>query len=406
MTDRRRLAWATLVPVLLTCAVYGGVGRFGFVDLDDPYYVFANPHVQHDRGAAAVRYAFTSIVGGNWHPLVWLSFFADQRMCGLRPGPMHVENAALHAASGVLVLLLLAAATGSVGRSAVCAALFAVHPTHVESVAWISERKDVLSTAWLLAAAYAYVQYAGPITAPPKTKGSARVWYVAMVVCYALSLSAKSMGVTLPAVLILLDGWPLGRLRGRVGRRILEKVPLLAMAAVAAIVAGVAQRSVGATRAIDTTAGERMANAAVSYARYLVDLFWPTGLAAFYPFRPVPPEAAVAAAVLLAIVTVAAVRARRRRPYLLVGWLWFAGTLLPVCGLVQLGGQAMADRYVYFRRSACRSRSCGPWPTRRHRSPGPGRPSPRPPWRRWPSPAVGRRGTGGTTRRCSPGPRP
>ncbi len=168
-----------------------------------------------------------------------------------------------------------------------------------------------------------------------------------MLGCYALSLSAKSMGVTLPFVLLLLDAWPLGRLRGAVERRVWEKVPLLAMAAAAAAVAVVAQRSVGATHALATTPADRLGNAAVSAVRYAADLFWPADLAVFYPFRPVPAAAAVAAAAVLVVVTAVALRFRRRRPYLLVGWLWFAGTLVPVIGLVQVGMQARADRYVY-----------------------------------------------------------
>ncbi len=358
-----KLWLAALVPLALTAAVYAPVGRFDFVELDDPYYVYNNPALAGARGGAAVRYALTTFTGGNWHPLVWLSYFADRDLWELRPGPMHVENAALHAASGVLVLLLLSAATGSVGRATVCAAVFAVHPVHVESVAWVSERKDALSTVWLLAAAYAYVRYAGPVGRPAcgrrcsggddRRPQAGRLngggWYAALLACYGLSLSAKSMGATLPAVLLLLDAWPLGRLRGAVGRRVVEKLPLLAVAAAAAAVAVVAQRSVGATGAVATTAADRAGNAAVAVVRYVGDLFWPAGLAAFYPFRPVPAAAAAASAALLVAVTTVAVRARRRRPYLLVGWLWFAGTLVPVSGLlVQIGSQARADRYAYF----------------------------------------------------------
>ncbi len=378
----RRRALSLLIPLLLlglTLAVYWPVGRFGFVELDDPYYVYDNAALASAHGTAALRYAFTTFTGGNYHPLVWLSYLFDRWACDLRPGPMHVENAALHAVSSVLVFLLLADATGRVGRAAVCAAVFAVHPAHVESIAWISERKDALSTVWLLAAACAYVRFA---------RTARRRWYAALIGCYALSLSAKSMGVTLPFVLLLLDIWPLSRNRagpcrpeaaagrdsrdprrssdpsppretpaapatGRHGpamsaRRVLEKLPLFAMAAAASVVAYVAQRSVGATAALATTPAERLGNAALSAVRYVGELFWPVDLAVLYPFRPVPPAAAVASAALLLAVTAAALRFRARRPYLLVGWLWFAGTLLPVSGVVQIGLQAMADRYVYF----------------------------------------------------------
>jgi hypothetical protein len=332
--------WLVLVPLLLTAAVYRPVGRFDFVDLDDPYYVSNNPALTASHGTADVlRYACTTFTGGNYHPLVWLSYLFDRWAWHLSPGPMHVENGALHAVSGGLVLLLLADATGRWGRAAVCAALFAVHPMHVESVAWVSERKDCLSTVWLLATACCYVRFA---------RTDHRRWYAAMVACYALSLSAKSMGVTLPFLLLLLDAWPLDRLRGAVRSRVVEKLPLLAMAAAAAAVAVVAQWSVGATAAMSTTPVDRLGNAAVSTVRYLGDLFWPTGLAAFYPYQPVPPTAAVVSLALLIAVTLVAVRLRTRRPYLLVGWLWFLGTLLPVSGVVQIGMQAMADRYTYF----------------------------------------------------------
>ena len=365
----RRLWLAALVPVLLTAAVYAPVGRFGFVDLDDPYYVYDNPHLLHDHGSAAVRYALTTFTGGNWHPLVWLSYFADRRLWGLAPGPMHVENAALHAASAVLVLLLLTDTTGRLGRSLACAAVFAAHPVHVESVAWVSERKDALSTAWLLAAACGFVRFA---------RTGRRSWYAGTLGCFAVSLSAKSMGVTLPGVLLLLDGWPLGRLRGAVWPRVKEQLPLVAMSAAAAVVATVAQRSVGATAAIATTAGDRAGNAAVSAVRYVADLFWPADLAAFYPFRPPAVPATVAAACLLAAITTIAVVVRHRRPWMLVGWLWFLGTLLPVSGLlVQVGMQARADRYAYFPSvglSVAVSTSGGAVPTRRRsRRPGPAR---------------------------------
>ena len=341
MSTRARLMLAALVPLALTAAVYANVGSYSFVMLDDPYYVFRNDNLARLHGAAAVRYAFTTTLGANWHPLVWLSFFADRGLWHLAAGPMHVENAALHAVSGVLVLLLLADATGSLGRATACAALFAVHPMHVESIAWVSERKDALSTVWLLAAACAYVRYA---------RTGRRAWYAGLIGCYVLSLSAKSMGVTLVGVLLLLDAWPLGRLRpGTVWPRVREKLPLLALALVAGVGAVLAQRSNGAMVAITTTAAGRAANGVASTIRYVADLFWPAYLAAFYPYREVPASAAVASTLLLAIVTVAAVRFRRRRPYLLVGWLWFLGTLLPVSGLlVQVGLQSRADRYVYF----------------------------------------------------------
>ncbi len=345
------------VPALLTVlaliglvwAVYAQVRAFGFIAIDDALYVTGNPHLvaqpgsSPDHGFAAARYALTTFAVSNWAPLVWASFFFDRWAFGLAPGPMHVENVVIHGVASLLLLGALADATGRLGRSAMVAAVFACHPMLVESVAWISERKDVLSIAWLFAAVWCYARFA---------RTGRRRWYASTLGCYALSLSAKSTGVTLAGLLLLLDAWPLGRLRCRaelIGR-IAEKVPLLAMAIAVAVVTVAAQRASGAVQTIaGDPLGNRVANAVLSYVTYAAKLAWPTRLACFYPMAKTFPAAAVAAAaLLLAGVTAIALHLRRRRPYLLVGWLWFLGALVPMIGLVQVGDQAMADRYAYL----------------------------------------------------------
>ncbi len=330
-----------LVPLALfglVAAVYWPVARFGFVDFDDPD-VAMNPHVRGGLTAADVRWAVTGFAVGHWEPLTWWSLQADASAWHGRAGPMHVENAALHWAGSVVLYGLLVTATGAVGRSAAVAALFAVHPMHVESVAWVTERRDVLSTPLLLAAVWAYVRCARN-----------RRWasYGAFLILYALSLSAKATGMTLPVVLLLIDFWPLQRTDGW-GRRLLEKVPAAVLAAATAAAAAAAQRAAGAASSLaEIGVGDRLTNAVVTTVVYVVKLAVPTGLAAFYPHPGTRPAAAVvAAAGLLAAVTVLAWRQRRRRPYLLVGWGWFLVTLAPTSGVLQSGPQAMADRYSY-----------------------------------------------------------
>jgi cytochrome c-type biogenesis protein CcmH/NrfG len=347
---------------LLVCLALGAVafglyartGGFPFTNFDDFAYVADNPRVAHGLGWSSIAWAFSTLEEEFWHPLTWLSYLLDVSLFGLRPGPMHLVNAGLHAANSVLLFLALARLTRAPGRSACAAALFAVHPAHVESVAWISERKDVLSIFFGLLAVIAYTEYARR----PK------VWRFGLVVAaFAASLMAKSTLVTLPFLLLLLDAWPLARLPWRlteekrlagdvpqVGwtRAVLEKVPLLAMSIAISLVTVVAQRGGGL---VASDAGNyRPDNAIVSCVRYVGMLLWPTDLAVFYPLSPQgePAWAVLAALAALALVTALAVAARRRAPWFTVGWLWFLGTLLPVSGLVQVGSHAMADRYTYF----------------------------------------------------------
>jgi tetratricopeptide (TPR) repeat protein len=335
-----------LLLVVLAAAVYWPVYRFDFVDYDDNQYVFQNPNVQAGFSAQTVRVAFTTFQMGNWNPLLWVSFYVDHALFNLRAGPMHVENVVMHLCSGLLLWHLLIASTGRRLEAFVVAALFICHPMHVESVAWISERKDVLSTVWLFAAMAAYVHYC-------KQSPGRRVWiaYLLVVACFGLSLLSKAMGMTFPALLLLLDFWPLQRWPARSwAALVVEKLPLFALAAASAVIAATAQVYIRATATVAQVGLlSRIGNALTSYVLYLFKLIVPLRLAVIYPLAgDQSPAAVIAAALLLTCATIAAYRLRRSKPYLLVGWLWFCGTLLPVSGLVQIGATAMADRYSYI----------------------------------------------------------
>jgi tetratricopeptide (TPR) repeat protein len=348
-------SWFILLT-LLTAAVYSSVYRFDFVDYDDRDCFNTNPYIYLGLPTHAVRDAFRTTMMGNYAPLVSLSYCADQSLFHLRPGPMHVENVLLHWMAGMLLWRLLYLGTGQLDRSAIVAGLFLVAPMHVESVAWITERKDVLSTPLLLGTMICYVRFCKSVSHLHRA-----CWYVGMMVLYALSLLSKSMGVTLPAVLLLMDVWPLGRWKHPGWNHhgwnhhgwitcVLEKLPLCAIAIAAAVGAAIAQQSAGAASTL-TELGiiPRINNALVCYVIYIAKLAVPTNLAVFYQHpgnRPWP--AVIASAGLLLLATYFFCRQRIRRPWLLIGWLWFLGTLVPVIGLVQVGSQAMADRYSYF----------------------------------------------------------
>jgi tetratricopeptide (TPR) repeat protein len=330
-------------------AVFLPALRNGFVNLDDGVYVTDNPHVLAGFGLDGVRWAFRTFDSGNWHPLTWLSLMLDAQLWGAQAWGFHLSSAVLHALNAALVFVLLRTSTGSTWRSLLVAAFFGVHPLRVESVAWVSERKDVLSTFFGLLSLLAYVAWRRP-----GPDGGARWrWGVASFACLALGLMSKPMLVTLPCVLLLLDFWPLQRTGGAfvvTWRLVREKLPFFALAAAGMASTMVAQASVGALG--NTTAypfGARLANAVEAYATYLGKTFYPAGLAIPYPFRSDHDAGAVAAAALVLVVpTALAVVWRRPRPYLATGWFWFLGTLVPVIGLVQVGGQAMADRYTYL----------------------------------------------------------
>lgn len=320
---------------LLTLAVYLPVLAHGFIRFDDPYYVTGNPRVQAGLTWEGIAWAFQAIVASNWHPLTLLSHMLDCELFGMDPLGHHLTSLLLHAASVVLLFEALRRMTASTWRSAAVAALFALHPTHVESVAWIAERKDVLSGFFWMLTLLAWERY----VRQPSPKR-----YAAVALALAAGLLSKPMVVTLPFVLLLLDVWPLRREIPR-GLRIKEKLPLFALAAGACVATLIAQS--GAIHLASRFPMKlRLANAVLSYAAYLGKTLFPARLAVFYPMRTDFPAWKVAgAALLLAALTVLALRAPR---YVTVGWLWFLGTLVPVIGILQVGGQAMADRYTYL----------------------------------------------------------
>lgn len=340
------VAYAALT--LLTLAVFWPARGFDFVTYDDPTYVYDNAPVVAGPTAESVVWAFTTRHSANWHPLTWLSLMLDVALHGVEPRGFHATAIWLHLANSLLLFEFLRRTTGAVGPALFAAALFAVHPLHVEPVVWVSSRKDVLSTLFGL---IALVAHAGNVRRP------SRVRYAVSLAAFALSLLAKQMLVTLPFLLVLLDLWPLRRFEWDGWRRsaraalrlVPEKLPFFALAIAAGAVAYAAQRGGGAMRDFEEfpLAG-RLANGAVAYVLYLTKTLWPTGLCAYYPYPAAIPAWQVAGALaLLGGITAVALAQVRRRPSLAVGWLWYVGTLLPVIGIVQLGGQRMADRYTY-----------------------------------------------------------
>ena len=349
--NRLPVLLAALALALLTAALFLPALQGEFV-WDDAQYITENRVVRGGLDARTAAWAFTTFHASNWHPLTWLSHLLDVRLFGLRPAGHHATGVALHALNASLLFALLAGLTGARWRSLAVAALFAFHPLRVQSVAWIAERKDVLSGFFWLAALAAYLAYA-------RRPGRGR--YLAVAACFVLALLAKPMAVTLPLVLLLLDYWPLGRLRGAspaalppiaaLRPLVLEKLPLLGLSAASAVVTFLAQRGGGAVRSLEQfPLWVRALNAVESYAGYLGKALWPAGLSVTYPHpaRDLPLWPALLAAALLTALGAAAYRARARRPYLLAGLCWYAGTLVPVIGLVQVGAQAMADRYTYL----------------------------------------------------------
>ena len=336
-----------LVPLLLfaTLLLYCRVAHYEFLIFDDKPYVTQNIHVNTGLNFGNAVWAFTSFHEGNWHPITWLSHMADCQWFGVKPGPPHLVNVALHAVNVLLLFWLLQKATRATGRSFFVAALFAVHPLNVETVAWVAERKSLLSALFSFLTIAAYGWYA-------RSPGWKR--YMVIVVAFAMALMSKPMAVSLPFVLLLLDYWPLERyedlpLRPKWVRLSMEKLPLLLMSAASSLVTIIAQRSGGAVA--DASAlplSVRMGNAVVSYVAYVGKTVWPSKLSVFYPHpeRAWPWSDVIAAAVILVAITAAVLYFRRAR-YLVMGWCLFLITLIPVIGIVQVGSQAMADRYTY-----------------------------------------------------------
>lgn len=328
-------------------AVYGQTVQFDFVNYDD-VAIYDNPRAAHGFTRDGITWAFTAIHVGNYIPFTLLSYLADSQRAGLDPGAYHLTNALLHAANAILVFLALHALTRRVWPSALVAALFAVHPLHVESVAWVSERKDVLSVFFGLLALWAYASYA---------RKSSIVRYLLVFVLLACSLLSKPMLVTFPFLLLVLDFWPLERTELSWSSRhlwirvIAEKIPLLLLTLGACVGAVLAQRAASSMPSSEVLGfGTRVANAAVAYGRYLVLTVWPHDLIPYYPHpkNGLPLWQIISAAAFLLVTTIGAWKLRYRAPYVLAGWLWYMGTLVPVIGLVQVGGQAIADRYTYL----------------------------------------------------------
>jgi protein O-mannosyl-transferase len=379
---RRSKLWICLALVAVTLSVYWPLTRAEFITYDDVDYVVQNNHIGQGLSWQGFLWAFHSGTCGNWHPLTWLSHMLDVQLFGVQPGPHHLVNLLFHIANTLLLFLLFQKLTGALWRSAFVAALFAVHPLHVESVAWVAERKDVLSTFFGLLSIGAYAGYAGKaqgqrpgsevqgsksvIRGPWSAVGGfsslrqlpASCFYTLSVALFALSLMSKPMLVTLPFLLLLLDYWPLGRFQLNAQNATLkalfpllrEKLPYLALATASSAITVATQNQGHALLSVEAIPiGPRIANALVSYVRYIGKALWPSHLALPYPYPGGwPVVTLLLAAAVLAIASFVALRLARRRPYLAVGWFWFVGTLVPVIGLVQVGSQAMADRYTYL----------------------------------------------------------
>lgn len=330
--------------VLFTAAIYSHACSNEFVNIDDTIYATENYRVSSGLTFDNVRWALTSLEHANWHPLTWLSLQTDATLFGKNAAAFHATNVVLHVVNTALLFWVLYRASGTLAASGLVAALFALHPLHVESVAWVAERKDVLSTMFWLLTMLVYERYA-----TRKSIG----WYLATVSFFVIGLAAKPMLVTLPFVLLLWDFWPLRRL-GLVPSRtrlILEKVPLLLFSVLNCVIAIAAQHRMGAMPTVEALSiGKRLQHVPLAYVEYLSKMFFPRDLAVYYPYGYLRHDIAtiVSSVLCLALVSLWALCRLRRQPYLAVGWLWYVGTLIPVIGMVQVGGQAIADRYTYI----------------------------------------------------------
>jgi len=347
----RSAALLALALAFITCLAFRGILRNQFVNYDDPDYVTSNPRVLEGLTGDNLVWAFQTGHASNWHPLTWISHMLDVELFGLKPGAHHFSSLVFHALNSALVFLVLRRLTGSTWRSWFVAALFALHPLHVESVAWVSERKDVLSTFWLLLALRCWAGYATPA---PEAILRRSLCYGAALGFFALGLMSKPMVVTLPFVLLLLDYWPLERWRAdrpgsclALSRLFAEKIPFFILSAASSVVTFLVQDRGGSVSSA-LTLGDRLANAVVSYARYLAKMLYPADLAVLYPHPGHWPWWTVAGAgLLLLAITAAALRMASKAPWFVIGWLWFLGMLVPVIGIVQVGLQSLADRYTY-----------------------------------------------------------
>jgi Tfp pilus assembly protein PilF len=347
MNERFRNHQRFLICILLaitTFAVYLPVRNYSFVQYDDDVYVTKNTGVQSGLSWHGIKWAFVTNHGANWHPLTWLSLMLDCQLFGVKSGPMHIVNVLFHIANTLLLFIVFNRMTKALWQSAFIAALFALHPLHVESVAWIAERKDVLSTLFWMLTMLAYVRY---------VESSSAGRYILAIVFFALGLLAKPMLVTLPFVLLLVDYWPLGRFSNSkfsIRNSITEKLPFFFLSILLSVITFIVQQKGGAVFEGDIVPfNVRLANAIFSYFVYIEKMFWPVRLAVLYPysFNGISFVKVLLSATILVLITVLALYNYRRRKYLIVGWLWYLGTLVPVIGIIQVGVQAFADRYTY-----------------------------------------------------------
>src|SRR5580704_168486 len=322
-----------------TLLVYSQVNNFAFLTFDDNQGLLGNPQVRDGLSWSGIAWAFTSGYASNWFPLTWISHMLDFQLFGMDPGWHHLTNVLIHAVSAVLLFALMRRMTGRIWESAFVAFVFALHPLHVESVAWVSERKDALFAFFWFLTTWLYLDYV-----EKRTVGR----YLLVVAAFCLGLMSKQMIVTLPFALLLLDAWPLKRTG--VKTLVLEKVPLVALTIAASVITFFAQKKGGAVQSLASIPlAARAANALMAYVIYIANFLWPTGLAFFYPYPSQWPIGEVLfAGLAVAAMSIVVVLAFRARPYLAVGWFWYLGTLAPVIGLIQVGHQSRADRYTYI----------------------------------------------------------
>jgi protein O-mannosyl-transferase len=347
LTSRWTLIAVCVCLTVVTWVVFAQTLRYDFVNYDDPHYVYQNARITNGINFANVTWAFTHVHSENWHPLTTITHMLDCQLHGLKAGWHHLTNVLLHCVAAILLFVALERMTGALWRSAFVSAVFAVHPLHVESVAWIAERKDVLSALFFMLTLLAYSRY---------TRAPSIGRYLTVALVLAFGLMSKPMLVTLPFILLLLDYWPLGRFeahRSNTGRQVLqlivEKIPLIALSAISSIVTFLAQRgAIGWTEQLPVPA--RISNALIAYVVYIRQMLWPARLAVFYPHpeNRVPVWEISLAFIVLVGITVAAFVSRKKAPYFVTGWLWYLGMLVPVIGLVQVGWQGHADRYTYL----------------------------------------------------------
>jgi len=346
-----------LIAIALTVsclAVYSQVIGFDFINIDDRPFVYENQMVLSGLNSKSIWWAITAFHAGNWNPVTWISHMLDVTLFGSAAGPMHAMNVVFHTINSILVFFVFGRFTSKTWHSAAMAFLFALHPVHVESVAWIAERRDVLSTMFWLLTMLAYFKYVERLKEPSKDAGilgHPTFWSILTFVFLALGLMSKAMPVTLPFVLLLCDYWSLERLNkfSDLWPLVKEKLPLFVLTICSCVITFLAQSSAGATVSLQTSSyGDRLLNVIISYAKYIIMMFYPTNLGIMYPFdNKFEPVEVIASVALLLVISVLCWQQRAKRRYLIMGWLWFLGTFVPVIGLVQIGMQSHADRYTY-----------------------------------------------------------